>query len=161
MATPLRVRDMLRAHGVPFVELHHPEALTAQEVAQREHFSGHHVAKVVVALADGRLVELILPASRRADLDRVRTALAARTVRLASEAEMAKAFADSEVGAVPALPHGKEVGVLMDRSLYVEGDILFQAGTHTDAVRLNFWDWFEMVKPHVATFSVPADAAHV
>jgi Ala-tRNA(Pro) deacylase len=64
MATPMWIRKMLELRGIAFEEMHHPEAYTAQEVAQREHFSGHHVAKVVVVIADGRPVELILPASR-------------------------------------------------------------------------------------------------
>jgi hypothetical protein len=50
----------------------------------------------------------------------------------------------------------------MDRSLNAEGDILFQAGTHTDAIRLNFRDWYELVRPQVATFSrEPAEPVHV
>jgi hypothetical protein len=47
----------------------------------------------------------------------------------------------------------------MDRSLHVEGEILFQAGTHQDAVRLNFRDWYELVNPQVATFSEPGEPA--
>src|SRR3712207_7396677 len=43
--------------------------------------SGHRVAKVVGVLADGRPVELILPASRRVMLDRVREVLGAAEVR--------------------------------------------------------------------------------
>ncbi len=158
MATPLWIRTMLQHRGIPFVELHHPEGYTAQEVAQREHFSGHHVAKVVVAMIDGRPVELILPASRRVNLDKVRAVLKAREARLATEAEMAKCFSDCEVGAIPALRHWQDVPVVMDRSLNAEGDILFQAGTHTDAVRLNFRDWYEMVRPQVATFTEAAEA---
>jgi prolyl-tRNA editing enzyme YbaK/EbsC (Cys-tRNA(Pro) deacylase) len=65
------------------------------------------------------------------------------------------------VGAIPALRHWKDVDVLMDRSLQVEGNILFQAGTHADAVRLSFYDWYEMVKPQVASFSEPCQAATV
>ncbi len=160
MGTASWIRKALEQRGIPFEELHHPEAYTAQEVAQREHFSGHRVAKVVVAMADARPVELVLPASRHVDLDRVRTVLHARTVRLATEAEMEKYFADCEVGALPALRHWKGVDVLMDRTLAAEGDILFQAGTHADAVRLNFRDWYEMVNPQVATFSEPAEVAH-
>ena len=152
---------MLRLRGIPFEELHHPEAYTAQEVAQREHVSGHRVAKVVVVVADGRPVELILPASRHVDLGRVRTVLHAHEVRLATEDEMAKVFTGCEVGAIPAVRHWKDVDVLMDRSLTVEGDIVFQAGTHSGAIRLNFRDWYEMVKPQVATFSEPAKVAHV
>jgi Ala-tRNA(Pro) deacylase len=140
--------------------MHHPDAYTAQEMAQQEHVSGHRVAKVVVVMADGRPVELILPASRHVNLDRVRTLLHAHEIRLATEAEMEKFFTDCAVGAIPALRHWKGVDVLMDRSLNVEGDILFQAGTHADAVRLNFRNWYEMVNPQVATFSEPAEVAH-
>jgi Ala-tRNA(Pro) deacylase len=160
MASPLWIRKMLQLRGIPFTELHHPEVYTTQEVAQREHFSGHRVAKVVVVLADGLPVELILPASRHVNLDRVRTVLDANEVRLATEPEMEKYFADCVVGAIPALRHWKGVDVLMDRSLSVEGPILFQAGTHADAVRLNFCDWYELVRPRVATFSEPGEVAH-
>jgi Ala-tRNA(Pro) deacylase len=160
MATPFWIRTMLELRGIRFEELHHPDVYTPQEVAQREHFSGHRVAKVVVVMVDGQPVELILPASRRVVLERVRTVLNADNVRLATEDEMANYFTDCERGAIPALRQIKNVDVLMDRALKVEGDILFQAGTHQDAVRLNFRDWYEMVNPQVATFSEPAELAH-
>jgi Ala-tRNA(Pro) deacylase len=152
---------MLLVRGIPFEELHHAEAFTAQEVAEHEHFSGHHVAKDVVLMVDGRFVEAILPASRYLDLDRVRMVLGARRVRLASEQEMEKFFTDCEVGAIPPLRHWKNVGVLMDRMLNAEGDILFQAGTHADAIRLNFGDWYELVYPQVATISQMEETVHV
>ncbi len=161
MATPMWIRKMLELRGIRFEEMQHPDAYTAQEVAQHEHFSGHRVAKVVVAMADNRPVELILPASRHVNLDRVRTVLHAHQIRMATEEELEKFFTDCEVGAIPALRHWKGVDVLMDRSLNVEGDILFQAGTHADAVRLNFRDWYEMVNPQVTTFSEPGEITHV
>lgn len=153
MATATWIRKELEERGIPFVESHHPEAYTAQEVAHLEHISGHRVAKVVIVMADERPVEVILPASRRVDLERVRAVLGAGEVRLATEPEMRKHFTDSEAGAMPALRHWKGVDVLMDRALNVEGDILLQAGTHADAVRLNFRDWYEMVHPQVASLS--------
>ena len=160
MATATWIRDELDQRGVAYQQRHHPDAFTAQEVAQREHVSGHHLAKVVVVMADGHPVELVLPASRHVNLDRVRTVIHAHELRLATEAELEKFFTDCELGAIPPLRHWKDVGVLMDRSLNVEGDILFQAGTHADAVRLNFRDWYEMVNPQVATFSEPGEVAH-
>jgi Ala-tRNA(Pro) deacylase len=149
---------MLEARGVPYKELHHPEVYTAQEVAQREHFSGHRVAKVVVVMADTHPVELILPASRRVDLERIRYLLEAKEVRLATEAEMQQAFPDVETGAIPALRHWPDVPVVMDGSLEVRGDILFQAGTHHDAVCLSFADWYKIVNPRVENFTEPAVA---
>jgi Ala-tRNA(Pro) deacylase len=156
MATTTWIKNMLQQGGVAFEELHHSEAFTAQEVAQREHITGHRVAKVVVVMADGRPVELILPASRRVQLDRVEELLSARNVRLATEAELNQYFTDCEVGAIPALRHWQNVEVMMDESLKTKGDILFQAGTHSDAVRMRFDDWFHMVNPRVERFSEPA-----
>lgn len=161
MATPMWIRKMLELRGIPFEEMHHAEAYTAQRVAQCEHFSGHRVAKVVVVMADSRPVELVLPASRHVNLDHVQTVLHAHEVHLATEEQMEQFFSDCEVGAIPPLRHWKDVEVLMDRSLNVQGNILFQAGTHADAIRLDFRAWYELVHPQVATFSEPSDVAHV
>jgi Ala-tRNA(Pro) deacylase len=155
MATATWVRDELEQRGLKYQELHHPESFTAQAVAQHEHISGHRVAKVVAVIADGRPVELILPASRHVLLDRVRALLGARTVRLATEEEIQHYFTDCEVGAIPALRHWRDTEVLMDGHLRNAEDIIFQAGTHCDAVRLRFDDWFEMVNPRVEWFSEP------
>lgn len=155
MATATWVRDELTQGGVPFEELHHPEAYTAQAVAQREHVSGHRVAKVVVVIADGRPVELILPASRHVVFDRVRELLGAHAVRLATEDEMDRHFTGCERGAIPALRHWRDTDVLMDEALRRPGDIVFQAGTHSDAIRLRFDDWFRLVRPRVESFSEP------
>src|SRR5262245_28788873 len=144
MATATWVRNELAGKGIAFQELHHPEAYTAQQLAQHEHVSGHRVAKVVCVMADGRPFELVLPASRRVDLDRVRDLLSAREIRLATEQEIEQHFPDCEVGALPALRHWRGVEVLMDGHLCCGGDILLTAGTHTDAIRVRFDDWFEM-----------------
>jgi Ala-tRNA(Pro) deacylase len=154
------IRKVLELRGIPFAEFHHSEAYTAQEVAHHEHFTGHRVAKVVVVMADGRPIELILPASRRVLLDRVREILAAQEVHLATEAEMDRIFPGCESGAIPALRYRTDVPVLMDRTLTVEGNILFQMGTHSDAVLVRFSDWFDLVEPEIASFSEPADPAH-
>ena len=151
------VCEELRQNGVPFQEVHHPPAFTAQRVAQREHVSGHHVAKVVVVVADGKPVELIVPASRRVVLEWVRSALGAREVRLATEDELAAHFSDCEVGAMPALRHYPGVEVWMDTAMQVGGDVLFQAGTHQDAIRMRCQDWVRLVNPRLARFTEPGN----
>src|SRR2546423_6015465 len=105
MAAATWVRNELDQRGIRYEELHHPDAYTAQQMAQKEHVSGHRVAKVVAVMADGRPVELVLPASRRVVLDRVRDVLGAGDVRLATEDELGQCFTDCEPGAVPALRH--------------------------------------------------------
>jgi Ala-tRNA(Pro) deacylase len=155
MATATWIKNMLKQRGVAYEELHHRVAFTAQEVAQSEHVSGDSVAKVVVAIADGRPIELILPASRRVVLDRVQKLIGASAVRLATEAEMDGIFTDCETGAIPPLRHWKDVTVLMDASMSRARDLVFQAGTHEDAIRLNVEDWLALVNPRVEDFTVP------
>jgi len=150
------LKSELERQGIPYKELHHFEAYTAQTVAEREHVPAHRVAKVVIVMADGRPVELILPANRCVMLDRVRGLLGAGDVRLATEEEMARYFNDCEVGAIPPFRHWGNVDVLMDASMKVDGNILFQAGTHCDAIHVAFEDWFRMVNPRVEHFSEPA-----
>src|SRR5437870_5222402 len=117
MATATWVREELDRQGIAYEELHHPDAYTAQEVARQDHVSGDWVAKVVCVMADDRPVELILPASRRVNLDWVRNLLGASELRLATEDELATCFTGCEVGAIPALRHWRGVDVIMDGHL--------------------------------------------
>src|SRR5262245_5503031 len=158
MATATWIRDELDQHRIAYEELHHADAYTAQELAQRAHTSGHRVAKVVCVLADGHPVELVLPASRRVRLDWVRQLLGARELRMATEEELLQDFTDCEPGAIPALRHWRGVEVIMDGHLRVARDILIMGGTHRDAVRMRFDDWFGLVNPRVELLSEPADA---
>jgi Ala-tRNA(Pro) deacylase len=157
MATATWIRNELDQQGIAYEERHHPDAYTAQEVAQREHFSGHRVAKVVAIMADGHPIELVLPASRRVMLEWVGRLLRAGEVRLATEAELEQSFPDCELGAIPALRHWHGVDVIMDGYLCVPGDILIEGGTHRDSIRMRFEDWFRLVQPRVELLSEPAE----
>lgn len=153
MSMPVWMRSMLKRRGVAYEELHHRPAYTSQQVAAAEHVSGRRLAKVVVVMADGRPVELVLPATRRVQIERVREVLGVKEVRFASEREMEAAFPECEVGSMPPVDFKPDVPVLMDPTMMIEGDIIMQAGTHEDAVRMSYDDWFRMVRPRIAAFS--------
>ncbi len=155
MSAATWIREELDRRHIAYEECCHPDAPTAQEVARRQHVSGNRVAKVVCVLADGRPYELVLPASRRVQLDRVRELLGARDVRLATEEELGWFFPGCELGAVPALRHWPGVDVLMDGHLRCDGDVFILGGTHRDAIRMRFDDWFDLVAPRVELFSEP------
>jgi Ala-tRNA(Pro) deacylase len=157
MATATWIREELDRKGVAYEERRHADAATAQEVAQCEHVSGHRVAKVVCVVADGRPYELVLPASRRVRLAWVRQLLGARDIRLATEEELGWFFTGCELGAIPALRHWPGVEVIMDSHLCCGGDIFILGGTHRDALRMRFDDWFDLVAPRVELLSEPAD----
>ena len=96
---------------------------------------------------------LVLPASYRADLMLAGTAIGAKSLYLAGERELAGAFPDCEVGTMPPFGNLYHVAVYVDRMLAEDETIVFQAGTHTDTITMQYTDFAWLVKPRVATFA--------
>ena len=150
-----RLEAFLRQNKIPFQVVHHPLAYTAQEVAAAEHVPGRMLAKVVMALADGKMVMLALPAPSRVDLAKAASTLGTKEVRLAHEEEFAAAFPDCEVGAMPPFGNLYDLPVFVDKALTEDEDIVFNAGTHTDTISMKYADYERLVKPAVGDFAGP------
>ncbi len=158
MSVSQRLRDLLDQRGVKYVVVTHSPAYTAQEIAQSLHLPGREIAKVVVIRHAGALALAVLPAQARVDLARLATALGGEAV-LASEREFAAAFTDCELGAMP--PFGSLYGLdtYVDESLARDRQIAFNAGTHTEAIRMSFEDYRRLAAPVLLSFAgEPADA---
>jgi Ala-tRNA(Pro) deacylase len=150
-----RLEAYLREQGVRYEVTPHAEAYTAQEVAAAEHVPGRQFAKVVIAEADGKHVMLVLPASGRVDLVRLRAALGAKMARLAREDEFAAEFPDCEAGAMPPFGHLYGLPVYMDRSLADQPRLVFNACSHRETVALSTADYTRLATPAVMEFAVP------
>jgi Ala-tRNA(Pro) deacylase len=148
-----RLEAYLREQRVTFMVHHHRPAYTAQDVAACEHVPGKLVAKVVGVFADGALALLVLPASYRVNISRVGAAIGAHSAYFASERDLAAAFPDCEVGAMPPFGNLYHVPVYVDRMLAQDDTIVFQAGTHTDTISMAYADFARLAKPVVAQFA--------
>lgn len=149
-----KLKDFLDSHGVRYLTIVHSRAYTAQEVAASAHVSGNEFAKVVVVKADGRLALAVCPASERVDLDRLARALGASGVSLATEGEFLEFFAGCELGAMPPFGHLYGLETFASRSLGTHEAISFNAGTHTELIRLPYRDFARLENPTVLDFSV-------
>jgi Ala-tRNA(Pro) deacylase len=155
MSIPNWIESTLVLEQVPYQSRHHRPRFTAQEVAAEEHVSGYRMAKVVVVKADEGMVEVVVPAPQRINIDAVRRALGCKTCRLATELEIAEQFTDCELGAIPPLRHWAGVPILMDRHLMeLKGPLMFQAGTHEDAIEMEFSDWYRITQPREGNFTM-------
>jgi len=96
---------------------------------------------------------LALPASHRVDLAHLGAAIGAKEVALAGERELAAAFTDCEVGAMPPFGNLYGIRVYVDRLLTQEKRIVFQAGTHTDTISMAYADYARLAQPKVANFA--------
>ena len=89
------------------------------------------------------------------DLEALRALAGTCVARLAREQEFARLYPDCEPGAMPpfgALYHQR---VFVDQSLVGEAEMAFNAGTHTDAIRMHFGDFAELSSPVVGAFVRP------
>lgn len=132
--------------------LPHLESFRALATAQTLHTPGKEMAKVVIVKVQERFVMTVLPASLNVDLHRLRTVFATHQVRLATEDEITGLFPDCELGAMPPFGNLYGLPVYVDQSLTEDEEIVFQAGTHSDAIRMRYWDFASLAFPVVEEF---------
>lgn len=152
------LKDYLDHEQVHYDVLPHPEAFRALAIAQTLHTPEKEMAKVVIVKVDQRFVMMVLPASWNVDLHRLRIVFASHQVRLATEEEMKSLFPDCELGAMP--PFGQLYGlpVFVDQLLAEDEDIVFQGGTHSEAIRMRYWDFASLTFPVVEQFHCSSSA---
>ncbi len=152
MSIPAKLKGLLDQYGVRYEVVPHPYAVTAQQAAQVEHVPGRDHAKVVMVAADGQLFMTVCPACYRVNLSKLQSLLG-RPVHLAKETEFKGSFPDCETGAMPPFGELYNVPVYVDKSLAQSEEFVFEAGSHTEAVRMHYADFDRIVQPKVAEFA--------
>ena len=150
----MEIGKYLSDHGVEFETHEHPPAYTAQEVAAVEHVSGKMMAKAVLVRDDSGYVMCVLPANFKLDLTKVADIRQSNQVRLADENELAEMFPDVEVGAEPPFGNLYNMPMLVDAHLANHDEIVFQAGSHRQTIRMKYADYASLTQPQVENLAV-------
>ncbi len=148
-----RLKDFLDEHHVKYVTVSHSPAYTAQEIAASAHIKGKDLAKTVMIKIDGEMAMAVLPASFQVDLYMLMDVFDAEKIELASEDEFKDLFGQCELGAMP--PFGKLYGldVYVARELAEDDEIAFNAGSHTELVKLAYEDYVRLAQPQILDFT--------
>ena len=149
-----RLKEYFDLEKVQYEVLTHPEANTAPEVAEALHVTGKELAKVVMLKIGERFVMTVLPANWKVDVSRLKDIFGTSHIRLATEEEFKGLFPDCEIGTMPPFGNLYNMEVYVDQSLTTDEKIVFQAGTHYEAVKLRYTDFAKLVHPTVAEFHV-------
>src|SRR5437773_204543 len=148
-----KLKEVLDREKIKYITIRHSTAYTAQEVAASAHITGKELAKTVIVELDGKMAMAVLPANRKIVLQDLREVTGSGEVKFASEDEFKKMFPDCETGAMPPFgnPYGMEVYVA--EGLTNNEEIAFNAGSHTEVIRLAYKDFERLVKPKVLSFT--------
>ena len=142
-----RLKDFLDKEHIKYVTIGHSPAYTAQEIAAEAHIPGKELAKTVVVKIDGEMAMVVTPASERIELDHLRESLGAGEVDLATENEFKDSFPDCETGAMPPFGNLYGMKVFVSQTLREDEQIAFNAGTHSELVRLAYTEFERLVHP--------------
>lgn len=148
-----RLRSFLEENHVKYVTVSHSPAFTAQEIAASAHVPGNELAKTVMVKLDGKMAMVVLAAPDKVSAQRLREVTGASEVELASEREFADLFPRCEVGAMPPFGNLWEMEVFADAHLKEDETISFNAGSHTELVKLAYADYERLVHPRIADLS--------
>ena len=145
----LRLRQFLDSYRIKYVVISHSVAYTAEGIAALTHTPGKEVAKTVIVKIDDALAMAVVSASQHVDLELLRAETKAKAVRLATEDEFKDRFSDCETGAMPPFGNLYGMSVFADEVLSRDKEIVFNAGSHRELVRLAWKDFERLVQPKV------------
>jgi Ala-tRNA(Pro) deacylase len=137
---PSVLLDVLERGDISYRLISHSRTQTAVGEAEALGMDPRAVAKTVVVEDEDGFARVVLPASERLDLHKVRTVLGSREVKLADETTLLGAYPEFELGAVPPLGGPRGDRVIFDSSLRRQPLVACDAGAHDQSLVLSTTD---------------------
>ena len=149
-----KLKKFLNSENIKYIVISHSTAYTAQEVAASSHIPGKGMAKTVMVKIDGEMAMAVLPASYKVDFDLFKKAVGSENIKLADEYEFKDMFPGCEVGAMPPFGNLYGMDVYVEENLIGQEEIAFNAGSHTELIKLAYKDFERLVKPKMLKFNL-------
>ena len=144
-----KLKEFLEEQSVRFESISHSPTYTSQKTAASAHIPGKDLVKTVIIRVDGKMAMAVLPAPLQVDFARLKEGLGGAKVELASEEDFRDKFPGCEVGAMPPFGNLFDMQVFVTEELAEDDEIAFNAGSHTELVRMSYRDFARLVEPTV------------
>jgi Ala-tRNA(Pro) deacylase len=145
------LKEYLDNHHVKYASINHSPGFTAQEIAAAAHISGKQLAKtVIVKLGNNKFAMVVIPANEHVNFAALKD-IAGVTADLAKESDFKAKFPECEVGAMPPFGNLFDMPVYVSNHLGDYDEIIFNAGTHSELMKMAYRDFEKLVDPTVIT----------
>lgn len=136
--------------GIEYELLGHERTDRATDEAAALGLGPDAVAKTLVVTTGTENVRVLVPASERVDMHKLRDLLdAGKELHLLTEEALGADYPEFDLGAVPPLG-GRHDGVVLDRRLAGLDDVVFEAGAHDSSARVKTADLVALAGARVA-----------
>ena len=153
MTISKRLSQFLKEKKVGYEVVSHDVTYSAQHTAASVHTPGREVAKVVVIKGGEEYAMAVVDAPHQVDLEKFAAVTGMQGPVVAEEADLKELFPECELGAMP--PFGSLYGlkVYVDKQLEEDEEIVFNAGTHFEAMRMKYSDFKALAEPVIGDFA--------
>ena len=148
-----KLKEYLDNQKIEYVSIFHAAASTSQRIAATSHIPGKELAKTVMIKVDGKMAMAVLPASHNINFELFKKLANAEKVELTTELAFVNLFPDCEVGAMPPFGNLYGMDVYIPEILSEDEEISFNAGTHTELIRMDYKDFVKIVNPKIGNFT--------
>ena len=141
-----QIKLLLKENGITYKEICHAPTKTSEEsaVARREPLKIG--AKALLVKAKDEFVLCIIPADKRLDTKKVKETLKSKDLRFADEEELKKVTGCVK-GAVPPFGHLLGVKMIVDKTLFEEENMAFNAGSLEHSIKMKTKDYRNLTPP--------------
>lgn len=143
------LKNFLNEHKVHYDTIDHPLAYSARETSHVSHISERSLAKTVIVFVGNKMAMVVLGANDTVDFKNLRENLHENDISLATEKDFSRSFKDCEVGAMPPFGNLYNMDVYVEKSLANNKEIAFNAGSHTEIIKLAWQDFKKLVNPKI------------
>lgn len=144
-----KLKEFLTKNKINYFSISHPVAYAARETSHVSHVSERSLAKTVIINAGNKRVMVVVPSNEAIDFDALKKSLHENNVSLVAEGEFTKLFPDCELGAMPPFGNLYNMDVYVEKNLTKNKEIAFNAGSHTELIKMNYQDYEKLVHPKI------------
>jgi Ala-tRNA(Pro) deacylase len=149
------VTSVLDEAEVSYELLPHAHTETALAEAEALGVSPAEVAKTLVVKVPGGYQRVVLPASARLDLHKLREihGVGRHQVQLATEEDLRRDYPEFELGAVPPIGGSRKDPVVVDSKVAEQESVVIEAGSHEESLRIAAADLVQLTGAAVTDIS--------
>jgi len=147
-----KITELLKGKKIEYQAFEHEPVFTSEQAAKARGTDQKEGAKALVMYADDNPVLLVLSATLKVDNGLFKKTTGSKDLRMATPEEVKK-LTGIEVGAVPPFGNLMNLKTYFDTSISENEMSSFNAGSHTQSLRLKSKDLIDLVKPEVLLFS--------
>lgn len=142
------IRKLLDENKIVYKCWTHQECSTSEEGAAIRGTEVMSGAKALIFRSEGSFAMLVIAGDKKADMKTLKFTLRAKSLSLATPEE-ALQVTHCTIGSIPPFGNLFGIPVYVDKSLYRNERINFNAGRHDTSIQMNIEDWERVVKPKI------------